>query len=147
MRKSDVPDGARGFDVEWLATNVALYGDAGRVLVREGHAIDSFVVLTAVVGAGGRLAAGHAAGGRGWGKSRLGFAAAAGHGDGGGRGGILAVRRDVLQTKLAPMKFAANFLSGIGYLFGRSRGATTSRLGYGRPEQMRWRRLMSWERI
>jgi CRP/FNR family transcriptional regulator, cyclic AMP receptor protein len=49
---------------------------------------------------------------------------------------ILAVHRDVLQKKLvADSKFAANFYRALAIFLADRRRTTTTRLGYGRPEQ------------
>ena len=49
---------------------------------------------------------------------------------------VLAVRREVLQTKLASdSKFAANFYRALATFLADRLRATTTRMGYGPPEQ------------
>ncbi len=127
-------------DIEWLATNGARQRLLpNQVLVREGQPIDSlFVVLDGqlAVKAGSAhvatLLAGEVVGEISFVDARpplatvLALDAAS----------VLAVRRDVLQAKLGTdAKFAANFYRALAIFLADRLRATTTRLGYGRPEQ------------
>jgi CRP-like cAMP-binding protein len=127
-------------DIEWLAANGTAQRLAkGQVLVREGQAIDSlYVVLDgqlAVQAGGTRLAtllAGEVVGEISFVDSRLPLATATAL----DAARILAVRREVLSAKLAAdSKFAANFYRALAIFLADRLRATTTRMGYGPPEQ------------
>src|ERR1039457_3174204 len=119
-------------DIEWLAANgTALRLSQGQVLVREGQPVDSlFVVLDgqlAVQAGGAHLAtllAGEVVGEISFVDSRPPLATATAL-DG---ARVLAVRREVLQTKLASdSKFAANFYRALPIFLADRLRATTTR--------------------
>jgi CRP-like cAMP-binding protein len=127
-------------DVEWLAVNgTAQRLTKGEVLVREGHAVDSlFVVLDGqlAVEAGGSnvatLLAGEVVGEISFVDSRPPLATVTAL----DAARILAVRREVLQAKLASdPRFAANFYRALATFLADRLRATTTRMGYGPPEQ------------
>jgi CRP/FNR family cyclic AMP-dependent transcriptional regulator len=127
-------------DIEWLAANGTAHRLAkGEVLVREGQSVDSlFVVLDgrlAVEAGGARVAtllAGEVVGEISFVDSRPPLATAMAL----DAARILAVRREVLQTKLAAdSKFAANFYRALATFLADRLRATSARMGYGPPEQ------------
>lgn len=127
-------------DIEWLAANgAALRLTPNQVLVREGQPIDSlFVVLDghlAVTSGAARVAtlmAGEVVGEISFVDSRPPLATVAAMDN----ARVLAVRRDVLQAKLASdPRFAVNFYRALAIFLSDRLRATTARLGYGRPEQ------------
>jgi CRP/FNR family cyclic AMP-dependent transcriptional regulator len=141
MRKAMYLMGAlEDSDIEWLAANgTALRLSQGQVLVREGQPVDSlYVVLDgqlAVQAGGARLAtllAGEVVGEISFVDSRPPLATATAL----DAARVLAVRREVLQTKLASdSKFAANFYRAIATFLADRLRATTTRMGYGPPDQ------------
>jgi CRP-like cAMP-binding protein len=141
MRKAMYLMGAlEDSDIEWLAANgTALRLSQGQVLVREGQPIDSlFVVLDGqlAVQAGGAhvatLLAGEVVGEISFVDSRPPLATATAL----DAARVLAVRREVLQTKLAAdSKFAANFYRALATFLADRLRATTTHMGYGPPEQ------------
>src|ERR1035438_544507 len=121
-------------DIEWLAANgTALRLSQGQVLLREGQPVDSlYVVLDgqlAVQAGGGHRATLLAGGGEGLGEisfvdSRPPLATATAL----DAARVLAVRREVLQTKLASdSKFAANFYRALAIFLADRLRATTTR--------------------
>src|ERR1039457_2304010 len=127
-------------DIEWLGTNGTVQRLApGEALVREGQPIDSlFVVLDgqfAVKAGGAQVAtlwAGEVVGEISFVDSRPPLATATAL----DAARVLAVRREVLQTKLASdSKFAANFYRALATFLADRLRATTTRLGYGPPDQ------------
>jgi CRP/FNR family cyclic AMP-dependent transcriptional regulator len=141
MRKAMYLMGAlEDSDIEWLAANgTALRLTRGQELVREGQPVDSlFVVLDgqlAVHASGTQLAtllAGEVVGEISLVDSRPPLATVMAL----DAARILAVHRDVLQSKLvADSKFAANFYRALAIFLADRLRTTTTRLGYGRPEQ------------
>ena len=126
--------------IDWLADNgTTLRLDRGGVLVREGHPIDSlFVVLDGqlAVDAGGThvatLLAGEVVGEISFVDSRLPLATVTSL----DAARVLAIRRDLLQTKLAAdPRFAADFYRALAIFLADRLRATTTRLGYGPPGQ------------
>jgi CRP/FNR family cyclic AMP-dependent transcriptional regulator len=141
MRKAMYLMGAlEDSDIEWLAANgTAQRLTKGQVLVHEGQPIDSlFVVLDGqlAVQAGGTnvatLLAGEVVGEISFVDSRPPLATATAL----DAARILAVRREVLQAKLASdSRFAANFYRALAIFLADRLRATTTRVGYGPPEQ------------
>jgi len=141
MRKAMYLMGAlEDSDIEWLAANgTAARLTRGQELVREGQPVDSlFVVLDgqlAVESGGTQLAtllAGEVVGEISFVDSRPPLATVMAL----DAARILAVRRDVLLTKLAAdARFAANFYRALAIFLADRLRTTTARLGYGRPEQ------------
>ena len=141
MRKAMYLMGAlEDSDIEWLAANgTALRLPQGQVLVREGQAVDSlYVVLDgqlAVEAGGARLAtllAGEVVGEISFVDSRPPLATATTL----DAVRILAVRREALQAKLSlDSKFAAHFYRALAIFLADRLRATTTRMGYGPPEQ------------
>ena len=141
MRKAMYLMGAlEDSDIEWMAANGAsLRLTPNQVLVREGQPIESlFVVLDGqlVVKAGAvqvaTLLAGEVVGEISFIDSRPPLATVTAL----DTARVLAVRRDVLQAKLAAdARFAANFYRALAIFLADRLRATTARLGYGRPEQ------------
>lgn len=126
--------------IEWLAVNgTALQLVNGEVLVREGKPIDSlFVVLDGqlAVDAGGKrvatLLAGEVVGEISFVDARPPLATVTAL----EAARILAIRRDVLQSKLAgDSQFAAKFYRALAIFLADRLRATTTRLGYGPPGQ------------
>jgi CRP/FNR family transcriptional regulator, cyclic AMP receptor protein len=127
-------------DIDWLAAHgSALRLSPGQTLVQEGRAIDAlFVVLDGqlAVKAGATqvatLLAGEVVGEISFVDSRPPLATVTAL----DAGRVLAVRRDILQQKLATdPKFAANFYRALAIFLADRLRATTSRLGYGHPGQ------------
>jgi CRP/FNR family transcriptional regulator, cyclic AMP receptor protein len=127
-------------DIEWLAANgKSLRLAPNQVLVHEGQPIDFlFVVLDGrlAVKAGAAqvatLLAGEVVGEISFVDPRPPLATVTAL----DAARMLAVRRDVLQTKLsADARFAANFYRALATFLADRLRATTTRLGYGRPEQ------------
>jgi CRP-like cAMP-binding protein len=127
-------------DVEWLAA----HGNperltAGQTLVQEGRAIDSLYVvldgqLAVQVGSArvATLLAGEVIGEISFVDARPPLATVASL----DTARVLAVRRDVLLEKLAAdAKFAAHFYRAVAIFLADRLRATTTRLGYGQPEQ------------
>jgi CRP-like cAMP-binding protein len=141
MRKAMYLMGAlEDSDIEWLAARgTAQRLTRGQVLVREGQAVDSlFVVLDGqlAVEAGGSnvatLLAGEVVGEISFVDSRPPLATVTAL----DAARILAVRREVLQAKLASdPRFAANFYRALATFLADRLRATTTRMGYGPPEQ------------
>src|ERR1019366_7945685 len=148
MRKAMYLMGAlEDSDIEWLAANgTALRLPQGQVLAREGQPFDSLCGLGdgQLAGLGGQL--GGQAGGRylatllagevvgeiSFVDSRPPLATATAL----DAARVLAVRREVLQTKLASdSRFAANFYRALATFLADRLRATTTRMGYGPPEQ------------
>jgi CRP-like cAMP-binding protein len=127
-------------DIDWLAVNgTALRLSRGQALVREGEPIDSlFVVLDGQLSVqAGRtnlatLLAGEVVGEISFVDSRPPLATVTAL----DTARILAVRRDLLQTKLAAdPRFAANFYRALAIFLADRLRTTTTRMGYGPPEQ------------
>jgi CRP/FNR family cyclic AMP-dependent transcriptional regulator len=127
-------------DIEWLGGNGnVLRLTPGQMLVREGQPIDSlFVVLDGqlAVKAGATqvatLWAGEVVGEISFVDSRPPLASVTAL----DAARVLAVRRDLLQAKLAgDVRFAAHFYRALAIFLADRLRATTTRLGYGRPEQ------------
>ena len=127
-------------DVEWLAANGTVMRLApNQVLVREGQPVDSlFVVLDGQlsVKAGSvlvaTLLAGEVLGEISFIDSRPPLATVTAL----DAARVLAVRRDVLRSKLAAdRQFASNFYLAIAIFLADRLRSTTSRLGYGKPDQ------------
>jgi len=127
-------------DVEWLAAHgTAERLTAGQTLVQEGRAIDSLYVvldgqLAVQVGSArvATLLAGEVIGEISFVDARPPLATVASL----DTSRVLAVRRDVLQQKLAAdAKFAAHFYRAVAIFLADRLRTTTTRLGYGQPEQ------------
>lgn len=127
-------------DVEWLAANgTTLRLAANQVLVREGQPIDSLFVLLdgqLAVKAGdtqvATLLAGEVVGEISFVDPRPPMATVTALES----ARVLTVRRDVLLAKLSgDTRFAANFYRALAIFLADRLRATTTRLGYGRPEQ------------
>ena len=127
-------------DVEWLAANGSVMRLApNQVLVSEGRPVDSlFVVLDGQlsVKAGSvlvaTLLAGEVLGEISFIDSRPPLATVTAL----DAARVLAVRRDVLRSKLAAdRRFASNFYLAIAIFLADRLRSTTSRLGYGKPDQ------------
>jgi len=141
MRKAMYLMGAlEDSDVEWLAAHgTAERLPPGQTLVQEGRAIDSLYVvldgqLAVQVGSSrvATLLAGEVIGEISFVDARPPLATVASL----DTARVLAVRRDVLQEKLAAdAKFAANFYRALAIFLADRLRATTTRLGYGHPEQ------------
>ena len=127
-------------DVEWLAA----HGNperltAGQTLVQEGRAIDSLYVvldgqLAVQVGSArvATLLAGEVIGEISFVDARPPLATVASL----DAARVLAVRRDVLQQKLlSDVSFAAHFYRAVAIFLADRLRTTTTRLGYGQPEQ------------